>query len=577
MKKLIFILFLLSISVNAQSWNSIVTTSLNISNADYIENYADKDGIHIVTYDDYTDDIKYYLISSSGSLIRSATISTNGEFPNIIGNENAVYIVYREGSNIRVKKSTDAGATWSQKANQSIGSNECSGIDASINADGIHTVWSIGDNNGYNMETNYKMYRPSNDDWVDFKNVTDYSNGYGVTPTVTLSPNRVHVGYNSSDYVSNYAVDENEMSRTKYNDTWHTQQTIASNQSCRGKIFASTNKLYDFYYNFDENSMGSVYIYPYFRYRNFGSTSWSSSTFLTQYPQNPEHLLSICETENGKIHTFIDSSDNLSDRIIINGSIDSYTSIVNNNWIAIQNCYAVYNDIYVNWRDDNSDYLKLRQYDANPKTPENFSKTTSNNAPKVTWSYSNEPDIQHYQVWRRWIEGSYDSGWQLKATTTSNSYTDSDFIVGGKPYSGTVYYKVRAKDNSGNLSSYTNTVYFYYSGTTWKLADKNGKDNSITTYDLFSNYPNPFNPTTTITYQIPNDGFVNLTVYNSLGQEVAVLVNRQQTQGKYSVQFNSLSAGQGLPSGVYFYRIQVSPAEGSAGEFISVKKMLLVK
>ena len=151
------------------------------------------------------------------------------------------------------------------------------------------------------------------------------------------------------------------------------------------------------------------------------------------------------------------------------------------------------------------------------------------------------------------------------------------FNITGKPYSGTVYYKVRAKDNSGNLSSYTNTVYFYYSGTTWKLADKNGKDNSITTYDLFSNYPNPFNPTTTITYQIPNDGFVNLTVYNSLGQEVAVLVNRQQTQGKYSVQFNSLSAGQGLPSGVYFYRIQVSPAEGSAGEFISVKKMLLVK
>ncbi|NOX64457.1 MAG: T9SS type A sorting domain-containing protein, partial [Chlorobi bacterium] len=83
---------------------------------------------------------------------------------------------------------------------------------------------------------------------------------------------------------------------------------------------------------------------------------------------------------------------------------------------------------------------------------------------------------------------------------------------------------------------------------------------------LYQNYPNPFNPTTQISYQIPKDRFVNLTVYNSLGQEVAMLVNRQQSVGRYTVQFNA----NNLPSGVYFYKLQAS-------EFNQVKKMLLVR
>lgn len=83
---------------------------------------------------------------------------------------------------------------------------------------------------------------------------------------------------------------------------------------------------------------------------------------------------------------------------------------------------------------------------------------------------------------------------------------------------------------------------------------------------MYSNYPNPFNPTTQISYQLPKDGFVNLVIYNSLGQEVAELVNQHHVSGKYSVQFNA----NNLPSGVYVYKLQV-------GEFSSVKKMLLTK
>lgn len=63
-------------------------------------------------------------------------------------------------------------------------------------------------------------------------------------------------------------------------------------------------------------------------------------------------------------------------------------------------------------------------------------------------------------------------------------------------------------------------------------------------------YPNPFNPTTTISYQVPAAGLVSLKVYDMLGREVAGLVSGYKGAGKYSVQFN----GQDLASGVYFVR-----------------------
>ena len=83
---------------------------------------------------------------------------------------------------------------------------------------------------------------------------------------------------------------------------------------------------------------------------------------------------------------------------------------------------------------------------------------------------------------------------------------------------------------------------------------------------LEQNYPNPFNPSTTIEYQIPSDGFVSLTVYNTIGQEVSALVNKNQTAGKYSITFS----GEKLPSGLYFYTIRT-------GDLIETRKMILLK
>ncbi len=102
------------------------------------------------------------------------------------------------------------------------------------------------------------------------------------------------------------------------------------------------------------------------------------------------------------------------------------------------------------------------------------------------------------------------------------------------------------------------------------------EENSSTSpieYQLEQNYPNPFNPTTTIQYTVPNfasdfisSSKVSLIVFDVLGREVKTLVNEQQTNGSYKVNFNA----SGLESGVYFYRLNV-------GSYTQSRKMILLK
>ena len=98
---------------------------------------------------------------------------------------------------------------------------------------------------------------------------------------------------------------------------------------------------------------------------------------------------------------------------------------------------------------------------------------------------------------------------------------------------------------------------------------------------LSQNYPNPFNPTTTISYQIPDqlwsrkpsvtlsgveESFVQLKIYDVLGNEIATLVNESQAAGNYSIQFE----GSNLSSGIYYYQLKTD-------QFMETKKMLLIK
>jgi len=85
-------------------------------------------------------------------------------------------------------------------------------------------------------------------------------------------------------------------------------------------------------------------------------------------------------------------------------------------------------------------------------------------------------------------------------------------------------------------------------------------------YSLSQNYPNTFNPTTKIRYEIPEGSFITIKVYDVLGREISTLLNEEKPAGSYEVEFEASQ----LTSGIYFYRLQ-------AGSFVETKKMVLMK
>ena len=91
------------------------------------------------------------------------------------------------------------------------------------------------------------------------------------------------------------------------------------------------------------------------------------------------------------------------------------------------------------------------------------------------------------------------------------------------------------------------------------------------TFNLYNAYPNPFNPVTTLRYDLPEDAVVNITIYDMMGRQVNTLINNQQTAGYKTVEWNATNdIGKPVSAGVYIYQIR-------AGEFVQTKKMILLK
>ncbi|MBT8377968.1 MAG: M4 family metallopeptidase [Ignavibacteria bacterium] len=104
---------------------------------------------------------------------------------------------------------------------------------------------------------------------------------------------------------------------------------------------------------------------------------------------------------------------------------------------------------------------------------------------------------------------------------------------------------------------------------TGSLSSASNEEQLPTEFVLEQNYPNPFNPSTTIKFHLPEKSFVNLNVFNLIGEEVGLLINAEMPAGIHKKVFDAES----LPSGIYFYTIRIN----DGGEFIQTNKMLLLK
>jgi len=92
-------------------------------------------------------------------------------------------------------------------------------------------------------------------------------------------------------------------------------------------------------------------------------------------------------------------------------------------------------------------------------------------------------------------------------------------------------------------------------------------------FSLAQNYPNPFNPLTMIRYSLPEKSNITLKIFNPLGKEIELLIDETKEAGTYEIVWNA----EGLPSGIYFYKLQAVPTGRQAGSFVEIKKMVLMK
>ncbi|NUN07777.1 MAG: SBBP repeat-containing protein [Ignavibacteriaceae bacterium] len=179
-----------------------------------------------------------------------------------------------------------------------------------------------------------------------------------------------------------------------------------------------------------------------------------------------------------------------------------------------------------------------------------FSGNVSGNNVVLDWVTSSEMNNFGFDIERSTDAVTYTKIGFIKGNGTTverNLYTFRDI----NPGAGTFYYRLRQVDLSG--------VYSYYQPVSVEISP-------VYHFALYDNYPNPFNPSTKISYQLAEKTNVSVKVYDILGNELAQLVNTTQEAGVHSTEFNA----SGFSSGLYIYTI-------SAGSFVQSKKLMFMK
>jgi hypothetical protein len=207
--------------------------------------------------------------------------------------------------------------------------------------------------------------------------------------------------------------------------------------------------------------------------------------------------------------------------------------------------------------------------------PSNYGKNFAFNGDigdpiNFTWTDNPDTSVTQYQIWRRVKHNGILGDATLLATVDRGveTYTDEYSFTDGYT-ADMLSYDVRAHYEPDDT----------YSDPQWNIAygellakiNENSIavqtiTNEVPTDYSITNYPNPFNPTTTINYQLPENGFVTIKVYDMLGKEIATLVDGNKTAGYHNVTFDASR----LTSGIYIYTI-------TANNFVQSKKMLLMK
>ncbi|MBN1302418.1 MAG: T9SS type A sorting domain-containing protein [Melioribacteraceae bacterium] len=190
-----------------------------------------------------------------------------------------------------------------------------------------------------------------------------------------------------------------------------------------------------------------------------------------------------------------------------------------------------------------------------PNAPSNVNGVATSGQIALQWDDNTiDEDFRYFAVYKAQSQISDISALSPVATTVDPEYTDTD-VQSGNSY----YYVVTAYDFSGNQSNASDQVNFTITGVESEFGTPDE-------FVLSQNYPNPFNPSTEIRFGVPENSNVTITIYNAVGKEVAVLVNKYFASGYYTYRWDASNQA----SGVYFYEMK-------SNNFRKTQKMLLVK
>jgi hypothetical protein len=219
--------------------------------------------------------------------------------------------------------------------------------------------------------------------------------------------------------------------------------------------------------------------------------------------------------------------------------------------------------------------------DLAPKPPRNLTASMDSGLVHLKWNKNTEADLFRYRVYRDTVpDFIYDTTKIIAVLSDTTFYDDPP----QKFISGNYYYKITAIDSAYHQSPASEEAHINITGI------PEAPPIVVEHYNLLQNYPNPFNPSTTIPYRLKAPGYVKVMVYNLLGEQVKVLVNKYQSAGYYEVLFHpttterqsaegkiEFETGYGdIVSGIYLYRIEVI-GEGNIPVFTDMKKMMMVK
>ena len=176
----------------------------------------------------------------------------------------------------------------------------------------------------------------------------------------------------------------------------------------------------------------------------------------------------------------------------------------------------------------------------------------------LNWSTVTEINNNGFEIQRKVAESEFATvGFVRGSGTTANkkvySYIDKNLV------DGKYFYRLKQIDFNGSYK-YSNVIEINL--------------RTLNDYSLERNFPNPFNPITTIGYVLKEKSNAKLIVLNAIGEEIAVLVNEEQNKGFHKIEFNAAD----LPSGVYFYQLRAFDPESNSGQgFVQTRKMILLK